>query len=54
LKELVDNELDATGEAQLKWCEEEKVWLISGTGDGPLLSEIPRLFCVNRPLGRAS
>jgi hypothetical protein len=50
LKELVDNQLDATGEATLKWDEEEKEWRIWGAGDGPPLSEIPKLFSVNRPL----
>jgi hypothetical protein len=50
LKELVDNQLDATGEAYFGWDQEEKVWVISGASKEPRLSEIPKLFCVNRPL----
>jgi hypothetical protein len=50
LKELVDNQLDATGEAELKWFEEQKEWEIYGPGDGPSLSAIPKLFSVRRPL----
>jgi hypothetical protein len=50
LKELVDNELDLTGSAGLVWEESEKFWIVYGSSEGPLLSEIPKLFCVNRPL----
>jgi hypothetical protein len=50
LKELVDNQLDATSEAELKWFEEQKEWEIYGPGDGPSLSAIPKLFSVRRPL----
>jgi hypothetical protein len=50
LKELVDNQLDETGAAKLYWFEEEKAWEIRGPGDGPILSAIPKLFSVRRPL----
>jgi hypothetical protein len=50
LKELVDNQLDETGFAKLRWHETEKEWEIWGPGDGPPLSAIPELFSVRRPL----
>jgi hypothetical protein len=50
LKELVDNQLDAGGEAELKWLGKKKAWIITGPGPEPSLSAIPKLFCVNRPL----
>jgi hypothetical protein len=50
LKELIDNELDVTGSAGLTWEESGKFWIVYGSSEGPLLSEIPTLFCVNRPL----
>ena len=50
LKELVDNQLDETGKAELLWFEGQRVWEIRGPGDGPPLAAIPRLFSVRRPL----
>jgi hypothetical protein len=50
LKELADNQLDESGEAELFWFEQEKEWEIRGPGDGPPLSAIPKLFSVRRPL----
>jgi hypothetical protein len=50
LKELVDNQLDETGEAELSWLEGQRAWEIWGPGDGPLLAAIPKLFSVRRPL----
>jgi hypothetical protein len=50
LKELADNELDEMGSAGLAWEESGKFWIVYGSSEGPLLSEIPKLFCVNRPL----
>jgi hypothetical protein len=50
LKELVDNQLDETGGAELFWFEKEKAWEIRGPGEGLTLSAIPKLFSVRRPL----
>jgi hypothetical protein len=50
LKELVDNQLDETGAAELDWFQEEKVWEIRGPDTGLTLSAIPKLFSVRRPL----
>jgi hypothetical protein len=50
LKELVDNQLDESGAAELHWFKEEKAWEIRGPGTGPALSAIPKLFSVRRPL----
>jgi hypothetical protein len=50
LKELVDNQLGQTGEAELLWVEEQRAWEIRGPGDGPALAAIPKLFSVRRPL----
>jgi hypothetical protein len=50
LKELVDNQLDATGQATPKRHAKSNTWIVSGSGDGPPLSAIPKLFSVNRPL----
>src|SRR6516165_12810710 len=38
LKEIVDNQLDATGKAELNWFEEQKEWEICGPSDGLSLS----------------
>ena len=50
LKELVDNSLDSGGKTDISWDQTRKEWLISGTGVGPPLSAIPKLFSVHRPL----
>jgi hypothetical protein len=50
LKELVDNQLDASAQAELVWEEESKEWVIRGTNNGLSVSAIPKLFSVNRPL----
>jgi hypothetical protein len=52
LKELVDNQLDATaGEVpQLGWDQKQKEWIIYGTNNGLSVSAVPKLFSVNRPL----
>ncbi len=48
LRELVDNALDAGATATLR--QEEAAWCISDDGPGLDPADVPRLFCVNRPL----
>lgn len=48
LKELVDNALDDGARVSLDYAD--GVWVVSDDGPGLDPAEVPRLFCVNRPL----
>src|SRR3954471_3628329 len=48
LKELVDNALDAGANVLLDCVD--GTWIVSDDGPGLDPADVPRLFCVNRPL----
>jgi Histidine kinase-, DNA gyrase B-, and HSP90-like ATPase len=50
LKELVDNALDAGASVTVQHAPEQQRWIVTDTGPGIDPDDVPRLFCVNRPL----
>ena len=50
LKELVDNALDAGASVTVRHASETRLWIVTDTGPGIDPDDVPRLFCVNRPL----
>ncbi len=50
LKELVDNALDHDPDGEVELRHEGKWWIVTDTGPGIAPEQVPKLFCVNRPL----
>ena len=50
LKELVDNALDAGASVTVRHAPESRLWIVEDNGPGLDSDDVPRLFCVNRPL----
>jgi signal transduction histidine kinase len=50
LRELVDNALDVGASVTVRHAPEQHLWIVTDNGPGLDPDDVPKLFCVNRPL----